>query len=119
MAELRRRFGLIVVDTAPVIPVSDARSLASFCDEAVLVVRWGKTPPEAVRSAAEKFGDPFTAAIINRVDYVRHAQLAYGDALEHYSRYASYYADEKPARFVWQRWRRRARKRRERASALE
>lgn len=109
MAELSQRFDLIIVDTPPVLPVSDARSLAAHCDEALLVVRWGKSPPDAVRSAVEKFGNQFSAAILNRVDYARHAQLAYGDALEHYSRYASYYADETPARRNWLQRKRRTR----------
>ena len=97
-AALRRQFDLVLVDTPPVLPVSDARSLASQVDDAVIVVRWSKTPPSALRVAVARFGGAFIGAIINRVDYAKHARLAYGDAIEHHNRYAGYYieAEERP-----------------------
>jgi capsular exopolysaccharide synthesis family protein len=43
LTALRTRFELVVVDTPPVLAVSDAQSLAPMVDAAVLVARLGKT----------------------------------------------------------------------------
>lgn len=45
---LRRQFQTIIVDTAPVLPVSDALILGQHSDGAILAVRAGKTGTEAI-----------------------------------------------------------------------
>lgn len=45
---LRRQFQTIIVDTAPVLPVSDALILGQHSDGAILAVRAGKTCAEAI-----------------------------------------------------------------------
>ena len=47
-AELRRHFSKIIVDTAPVLSVSDVEMLGMYADGAILAVKAGKTPTEAV-----------------------------------------------------------------------
>jgi len=46
--ELRVRYDLVIIDTPPVLAVSDARILAQVADAVVYLVRWNKTPQEAV-----------------------------------------------------------------------
>jgi capsular exopolysaccharide synthesis family protein len=53
MAELRTRFDVIVIDTPPVLPVTDAAVAAAHADGVVLVVRHGKTDRERVAMAAQ------------------------------------------------------------------
>jgi capsular exopolysaccharide synthesis family protein len=53
IAELRGRFDFILVDTPPMLPVSDALVLGARLDGAILVVRSGKTPQEALKRALE------------------------------------------------------------------
>jgi non-specific protein-tyrosine kinase len=48
LAELRSRADLVLVDAPPLLPVTDAAVLASACDGAVLVVRYGRATREQV-----------------------------------------------------------------------
>lgn len=50
--ELRRRYDLVLLDTPPVLPVTDAAALAGKLDGAILVCRFGKTTTAAVKAAA-------------------------------------------------------------------
>jgi uncharacterized protein involved in exopolysaccharide biosynthesis/Mrp family chromosome partitioning ATPase len=95
-ADLRRRFQFIVINTPPILAVRDARTLAAMADGTLLVVRWGETRYDTVRSAAQAFGGPFVGAAINRVDYERHAKAAFGDAIQHYSACSGYYLEGPP-----------------------
>jgi capsular exopolysaccharide synthesis family protein len=53
IAELRRRFDRIVIDTPPTVPFTDAAVLASHADGALIVVRAGRTTKTLVRRAKE------------------------------------------------------------------
>ncbi len=49
--ELRRRFDIVIVDSPPLLPVTDAAVAASQSDGAIVVVRYGKTRLAHVASA--------------------------------------------------------------------
>jgi succinoglycan biosynthesis transport protein ExoP len=51
LGRLRERFDFIVIDTPPLLPVTDAAVLATQADGVVLVVRYGKTSRHQVSSA--------------------------------------------------------------------
>ncbi len=51
VAELRRRFDLVVIDTPPLLPVTDAAVASRHADGAVVVVRYGKTSRHHLTSA--------------------------------------------------------------------
>lgn len=87
-AILRDRYDLIVVNTPPVLAVSDAQQLAPFAEQSLLVLRWGRTTPDLLRSAILQFGEPLTGVVFNRVRYRKHARLNYGDSIQQYQRYA-------------------------------
>ncbi|MFE2516790.1 polysaccharide biosynthesis tyrosine autokinase [Streptomyces mirabilis] len=53
LRELADTYEVVIVDTAPVLPVADTLGLASFAQGALLVVRAAKTSREQVRTAAE------------------------------------------------------------------
>ena len=91
IAALLDRYDLVVVDAPPVLPVSDARTLAGLASATLLVVRWRRTSKAALRVAGELLSGRITAAVMNRVDYKRHAADAYGDQLQYYGSYASYF----------------------------
>jgi protein-tyrosine kinase len=66
-----RVFDLIVIDTPPVLSVSDAVALAAQTDGVILVVRGGKTSAEAARRAAEQIDavkGRILGVVLNRVD---------------------------------------------------
>jgi polysaccharide biosynthesis transport protein len=52
--DLRQRFGLVLVDSPPILPVSDARLIAPHTDGVILVVASGTQKPAGLRSALEK-----------------------------------------------------------------
>src|SRR5260370_24630044 len=50
-------FDWIILDTSPVIPVSDATLVANSCDGILMVVRSNATPSDLARRAREEFPD--------------------------------------------------------------
>lgn len=54
ITRLKEAFDFVLVDTPPLLAVSDAIALGPRLDGAILVVRAGKTPREALRQAREK-----------------------------------------------------------------
>jgi len=68
---LRLSFDYIVIDSPPIIPFSDARSLASLSDAVILVSRYGSTTRRAVTRGAELLAEvqaPLKGVVINDVD---------------------------------------------------
>ncbi|NWK98770.1 hypothetical protein DM806_24530 [Sphingobium lactosutens] len=99
IAALRARYDVIVLNTPPVLAVGDAQELAPYADQTVMVLRWGRTTPDLLRSAILQFGEPITGAAFNRVQYRKHAQLRYGDSIQHYRKY-TYGEEESPNRLA-------------------
>jgi capsular exopolysaccharide synthesis family protein len=68
IAELRRRFDRIVIDTPPTVPFTDAAVLAEHADGALLVVRAGATTRPLIQRARESLsGANFLGAVLNDV----------------------------------------------------
>jgi protein-tyrosine kinase len=57
LARLGPAFDWILIDSPPVIPVSDATILAKYCDGVMLVVRAGSTPFDLAQKARNEFQD--------------------------------------------------------------
>jgi len=57
IAELRRRFGFVVIDMSPIVPFSEGVQFSRRVDGVVLVVRSGRTKRELVQRALELLGD--------------------------------------------------------------
>ncbi|MCK8458386.1 GumC family protein [Sphingomonas faeni] len=80
----------IIIDTPPLLGVADARSAANVAERTVLVVKWGATPENAVRSALNWLvhdGVNVAGAVFSMVEI---SSEAYGGL--YYSRkYANYY----------------------------
>lgn len=51
LAKMREQFDMIIFDTPPLLPVTDAQILANQCDGVILVVHCGKTKIEQAESA--------------------------------------------------------------------
>ncbi len=57
----------IILDSPPVLPVSDAKLLAELCDAVLLVVQAGVTPYDLAQKACRQFRDQqLLAAVLNR-----------------------------------------------------
>jgi len=57
-------FDWIILDTSPVIPVSDATLVASSCDGILMVVRSNSTPSDLARRAREEFPDKLLLGVV-------------------------------------------------------
>ena len=53
LTTLRHKYDLIIIDTPPIIPVTDAGIIGSMCDGALMVIQAGKTQRGIIRHAEE------------------------------------------------------------------
>lgn len=91
---LRSQFDKIVIDTPPVMPVTDAVVLSTQVDATVLVVRTFKTSKDVVRRAARAMADVgghLVGVVLNAIDVSRNH---YGYADYYYYRRDGYYDQE-------------------------
>jgi capsular exopolysaccharide synthesis family protein len=96
LAALRPAFDLVLVDSAPLVAVVDAKLLARLADSVLFLVRWGKTRRDfcelSLRGLRES-GATIAGAVLTQVDLRRHARSGAGDAGFAYARLGEYYAD--------------------------
>lgn len=92
---LRGMFDVIVLDTAPVLAVTDARILAKHADAVVFSTLWRQTAIPIIRAALNVLRDSnvkVTGVILNKVDIK--AQSAYGEGQGlYYKAVKNYYLD--------------------------
>lgn len=90
----RARFHAVIIDTAPVLPIADARLVLGKADASVFVVRWRKTPDSALRAALRLLPGnrvQLAGVALSRVDMRRQARFGYGeDAF--YRSYRAYFS---------------------------
>jgi capsular exopolysaccharide synthesis family protein len=94
---LRESYELVVIDSPPVLAVSDALVLQRLVDETVFIVRWQRTPRDIVYAALRQMaeaGATFVSLALSHVDIRKHARYEYGRFGERYYRdYRSYHSD--------------------------
>ncbi len=84
---------LVVIDSAPVLPVIDARFLSRLADAVVVAVRWEKTPREAVINTLRSLASvhaPIAGVALTRANTERFRQYSYGQ--QNYQQYDTYYS---------------------------
>ena len=95
LAELRQAFDLILIDTAPMLVLTDARILAAKADAVLLLARWRRTPARAVASAARLLhpvGARLLGVCLTQVDARAQARQGQGYGLYPHDPYRKYYA---------------------------
>lgn len=95
LTELRSRFDLVILDTAPVLAVADTRVLAAKADATIFLARWRKTPEKAIGTGIrllQNAGATVTGVALTQVDMNAQARYGYGDAGYYYADYKKYYA---------------------------
>jgi Mrp family chromosome partitioning ATPase len=94
LAELRGRYDLVILDTAPVLPVADTRILAPKADLVVFLARWRKTPEPAIEAAFRLLSSPdikVGGVALTLVDMKQQSKYGYGDPGYYYTEYKKYY----------------------------
>lgn len=84
---LKKKFDVVLVDTPPVLAVSDAMVLGPRLDGAILVVRAGKTPRDALRQAREKLDAHKIKGMGVIINQVQARELNYSYADKYYAYY--------------------------------
>jgi non-specific protein-tyrosine kinase len=98
LADLRQFADFVLVDTAPVLVVSDALSIAPKTDGVIIMADSGETMRGAVKATREQLelvGANIVGAVFNNFDPAR-AKMYYGSYKYHY--YSSYQYQDKPER---------------------
>lgn len=91
--ELREQYDAVLIDGAPILPVSETRELAALADVVILAVRWRKTSAAAVREALSQLPRRvrnLTAVCLTRVDRRLSAFYAMDSAAIRHGRYGLY-----------------------------
>jgi capsular exopolysaccharide synthesis family protein len=94
LKRLSENYDLVIVDSAPVLAVSDSLILCRQVDKTVFVVRWARTRRETatrgLRQVLEAGGD-VAGVLLTAVDVKKHAQYGYSDSGYYYGRARKYY----------------------------
>lgn len=103
MEQLRAQYDCIVIDSAPLMVVTETRLLAPLADTVLLGIRWGRTHRGVASNAVALLTDPLSyqgrppphlASALTQVDLKRHARYRSGDGGEFLVEYARYYSTE-------------------------
>lgn len=94
LATLRANYDLVILDTAPVLPVADTRVLAPKADAVVFLGRWRKTPQQAMEAGLRLFhntGAHIGGVALTQMDMKQQSKYGYGDPGYYYAEYKKYY----------------------------
>lgn len=94
LENLREKCDMVVIDSAPVLPVVDSRVLSRSVDKVVFVVKWRDTPRDAAANALKdlhEYGADVAGVVFERLDLKRQKRYSYGDSGYYYGRYSKYY----------------------------
>ncbi len=98
LAQARDVFDLIVIDSSPLLPVTDARALLGAVDAAVMVICWERTSRDAVRACLRQtFGleDKLVGAVLSQVDSKKVRYYDYYKSGYYAQGYPYYYTDRR------------------------
>lgn len=93
LEEARARYDYIIIDTPPLVAVSDALLLSKLADIMLLVVRWEYTPRAIVEHVLRLLrdnGSASTGVLLTRVNMRKHARYNYGGPTYIAAKYADY-----------------------------
>ena len=95
--QLTRIYDLVVIDTPPLLAVSDALVMVRHVDKTVFLVRWEKTRRESAMVGLKtvmEAGADLAGVLLTQVDVRKHAQYDYADSgYYYYGNYKNYYSE--------------------------
>jgi Mrp family chromosome partitioning ATPase len=94
----RQLYDYVILDSPPLMAVSDALVLAPQMDYVVYAARYDKTPRKVIKNALRQLAygaRSYAGCVLTQVDLKRHARYDYGDAGYYYGRYGNYYEGSK------------------------
>jgi exopolysaccharide transport family protein len=94
LRKLTETFDIVILDSSPVMAVSDSRILARLVDKTIFVVRWSETRREVAMMGLKQIveaGASVAGVVLSMVNVKKHAAYGYGDSGSYYGRYSKYY----------------------------
>lgn len=94
LQDLAELYDLVLLDAPPALAVSDARVLAAQSDAVVFVIRWRKTPENAVQGSLKQLqavNASLAGVVLTQVDMRKQSRYGYGDPGYYYGQYQKYY----------------------------
>jgi succinoglycan biosynthesis transport protein ExoP len=96
LAELRARYDIVIIDSPPILGITEARMLAPLADAIIFVVKWGSTKWEVARSALSLLPSDrlhITGVVLTQMDQKKHKRYGYGDSGDYYQKYHKYFPE--------------------------
>lgn len=96
IAWARENYDLIILDTPPIMAVSDAVVLSHHVDAVLYAIQWESTPKKSVEAGINQLreaGAPIAGAVITQVNIKRHQAYGYGDQGYYYGTKSGYYSN--------------------------
>jgi polysaccharide biosynthesis transport protein len=95
LKEVAAGFDLVIIDSPPVLSVSDARVLSQMTDKTLFLVHWGNTRRHDVMMGIKQLieaGADVAGVVLSRVNVRKHARYGYRDSGYYYDdKYTKYY----------------------------
>jgi polysaccharide biosynthesis transport protein len=91
---LMERYDMVILDSAPVLAVSDTRVLATLAEKTLFVVRWASTSRKVAASALRQLleaGGQVAGVALTAVDVKAHAKDGFTDSVLYAGRLREYY----------------------------
>ncbi len=96
LAKLRERFEFVVIDTAPVLGLADARVVASKADTVLFLARWRATSMRAADAALDLLIDAdarVAGVALSLVDIRKYASTGQEDVYGYHTKFKGYYTN--------------------------
>ncbi|MEM0922879.1 MAG: polysaccharide biosynthesis tyrosine autokinase [Pseudomonadota bacterium] len=94
LAQVRKAYDFIVIDTPPVMAVPDARLIAALGDALVYSVAWDRTERDLVQAGLNQFREidmPLIGLALTQIDLGKAARYGYGGYGQYYKAGKTYY----------------------------
>jgi succinoglycan biosynthesis transport protein ExoP len=89
-------YDLVLIDTPPVMAVSDTAALARLVDGCLFLVQWSYTPRDVAVSSLQQLaehGTPVLGTALVQVDMKKYSKYSSGDYALYGRRYRQYYSN--------------------------
>ncbi len=96
MEELRQRYAVAIIDTAPILGVAEGRVWAMAADRVLLITQWKKTSARAVSTVASMLidaGAKVAGLALSQVNIRKYASAGDGDVYAYTKKFRGYYTD--------------------------
>jgi succinoglycan biosynthesis transport protein ExoP len=92
---LEKRYDYVIIDTPPVLAVSDAKILSQKVDATIFVAHWAETKREVVIQGIKEIQSSrgyLAGVVLSQVHVEKHSKYGYGDSGAYYGKIKKYYS---------------------------